>query len=66
MGSTNDSETNDNIFNPSKAGIGEVIPILWTINDPPGLQELMKVFIPVRKKETMKLSLPFISLSTAF
>ena len=28
------------VLNPSKTGIGEVIDIFWTINDPPGLQGL--------------------------
>ena len=29
------------IVNPQKMGIGDVIPIFWTINDLPGLQGLM-------------------------
>ena len=29
------------LFNPQKTGIGEIIAIFWTINNPPGLQGLM-------------------------
>ena len=29
-------------FDPSKTGIGEVMDIAWTINDPPGLWGLKK------------------------
>ena len=41
------------LLNPSKPGIGEVIPIFWTVNAPPGLQGLNKEllrFLPLDEK----------------
>ena len=36
------------LLNPLKTGIGEVIAIFWTINDPHGLQELKAIDLPAK------------------